>query len=92
MKNKTKLTELPILPQRLRLRTLDPETRTRAAGGTNFLCFVLLINSALAPDKTKNNLPELSILPQRLRPRTLDPETHAQTRDGPNFFMFCFIN
>ena len=50
-KNKTKLTELPILPQWL--RPLDPETHNRALGGTNFLCFVLLINSALARDKTK---------------------------------------
>ena len=92
IKKKTKLTELPILPQWLRPRTLDPETRARALGGTNFLCFVLLINSALARDKTKNNLTELPILPQQLRPRALNPETRARALGGPNFFMFNFIN
>ena len=38
-KNKTILTELPILTQRLRPRTLDPVTRARILGGPNFFIF-----------------------------------------------------
>ena len=38
-KNKIILTELPILTQRLRPRTLDPVTRARISGGPNFFIF-----------------------------------------------------
>ena len=38
-KNKTILTELPILTQRLTPRTLDPVTRARISGGPNFFIF-----------------------------------------------------
>ena len=39
-KNKTIITELPILTQRLRPRTLDPVTCARISGGPNFLYFL----------------------------------------------------
>ena len=38
-KNKTNQTELPILAQRLRPRTLDPVTHARISGGPNFFDF-----------------------------------------------------
>ena len=38
-KNKTILTELPILTQRLRPHTLDPATHARISGGPNFFIF-----------------------------------------------------
>ena len=38
-KNETILTELPILTQRLRPRTLDPATHARISGGPNFFIF-----------------------------------------------------
>ena len=38
-KNKINLTELPILAQRLRPRTLDPVTHARISGGPNFFDF-----------------------------------------------------
>ena len=39
-KNKTILTKLPILTQRLRPCTLDPVTRARISGGPKFLYFL----------------------------------------------------